>query len=215
MTPISILQNKMENLLMDGDITEASQEKISGMLVTLQRLKKIVRSLLLISRIENEQFAKTGDIPPQLLLSEVVEELKDKLEARGISVVQTIASTSPLRGINHDLLFQLFYNLINNAIRYNKEEGSIHISDKCSGEKGYAIVITDTGVGIHANELAGIFDRFKKSSKTTEEGYGLGLSIVKSIAQYHQINIEVSSAPGKGSSFSVLFPANIHAAAPY
>ncbi len=209
MTPISILQNKIENLLMDGDITEASQDKISGMLITLQRLKKIVRALLLISRIENEQFAKMEEVLPQVLLNEVVEELQDKLDARSIRVVQTISTSNPLRGINRDLLFQLFYNLVNNAIRYNKEGGSIHISETYSLEKGYAIVITDTGIGIPENELAMIFDRFKKSGKTTEEGYGLGLSIVKSIALYHQISIEVSSETGKGSVFSVFFPSAI------
>ncbi|GAC1428452.1 MAG: hypothetical protein NVSMB7_05310 [Chitinophagaceae bacterium] len=209
MTPISILQNKIENLLVDNEMSEASQEKITGMLNTLNRLKKIVRSLLLISRIENDQFAKTDHVKPHLLILEVVKELEDRLEARGIQIRQSISPDVLLYRINRDLLFQLIYNLVNNAIRYNKEEGAIKISDQYAREMSYKIMIEDTGTGIHENDLATIFGRFKKTSKLEGEGYGLGLSIVKSIAQYHDVNIEVKSVLGKGSVFTIIFPGSM------
>ncbi|AXY78137.1 sensor histidine kinase [Paraflavitalea soli] len=207
MTPISILQNKLENLMVDSDMNEALQEKTMGMMKTLNRLKKIVHSLLLISRIENDQFTRTDTINIEQLLQEVMEELGHRAEARGI----TVSITLPPDGIvipnmNHELIFQLFYNLINNAIRYNKENGQLFISAKISPLHTWTIYIQDTGIGIPAEELDTIFDRFKKANRSTGEGYGLGLSIVKSIAQYHTIRIEVSSEAGKGTVFSVVFP---------
>jgi len=208
MTPISILQNKLENLMMDNEMSEASQEKIIGMMNTLNRLKKIVRSLLFISRIENDQFVKTDHIKPRLLVEEVVKELEDRVEARGIDIRLDIYAELTLHGINRDLIFQLIYNLVNNAIRYNKEGGKILISDQLIQEKSYTIIIEDTGTGIPQNDLVNIFDRFKKS-KIAGEGYGLGLSIVKTIAQYHGISIDVRSVYGKGSAFNIIFPADM------
>jgi signal transduction histidine kinase len=209
MTPIGILQNKIENLMMDNEMNESSQEKITGMMNTLNRLKKIVRSLLQISRIENDQFAKTDQVNPHILIQEVVNELEDRLEARGIRVRQSVSRKLTLHHINRDLLFQLIYNLVNNAIRYNKEEGEIEISDEFIQGVSYKIMIADTGIGMHETAIETIFDRFKKTNKIEGEGYGLGLSIVKSIAQYHSMNIEVKSVYGKGSVFSIIIPGNI------
>jgi signal transduction histidine kinase len=115
-----------------------------------------------------------------------------------------------LHGVNRDLIFQLFYNLVNNAIRYNREEGEILISDKLVHGKSYSLSITDTGIGIGEKDLETIFDRFrKKSGQSGEEGYGLGLSIVKSIVRYHGMNIVVSSEVGSGSEFRLIFPREI------
>jgi signal transduction histidine kinase len=205
MTPITILQNKMENVMMDQELSETSREKVVSMLTILNRLKKIVRSLLLISRIENDQYVKTDQLKPSVLLEEVVDELKDRIELRKIRIVQSLSRSIVLTHVNRDLIFQLMYNLINNAIRYNQEEGEIEITDQIQRES-YIIHIKDSGVGIPAHDLENIFDRFKKAAKNTDEGYGLGLSIVKSIALYHDIRIEVQSEDGKGSTFSIHFP---------
>jgi two-component system sensor histidine kinase ArlS len=206
MTPITILQNKMENVMMDQELSETSREKVTSMLTILNRLKKIVRSLLLISRIENDQYVKTDQIKPSVLLEEVVDELKDRIELRKIRIVQSLSRSIVLTHVNRDLIFQLMYNLINNAIRYNQEEGEIKITDEIILGESYIIHIKDAGVGIPAHELETIFDRFKKAGKNGDEGYGLGLSIVKSIAQYHDIRIAVQSQYGKGSTFSIYFP---------
>lgn len=206
MTPISILQNKMENVMMDQELTETSREKVVSMMTILNRLKKIVRSLLLISRIENDQYVKTDSIKPYALVEEVVDELKDRIELRKIRIVQSLSHSIVLTHVNRDLIFQLLYNLINNAIRYNQEEGEIEITDQTIPSESYIIHIKDSGTGIPASELENIFDRFKKAGKEVGEGYGLGLSIVKSIAQYHDIRITVQSDYGTGSTFNIHFP---------
>lgn len=209
MTPISVLQTNIENMMVDEGISEYQQHKLSGMMKTLNRLKKIVQSLLYISRIENEQFSKTDSINVRSLISEVMDELSHRLEIRSIQFTNAISPEANLQRVNHDLLFQLFYNLINNAIRYNKEHGSISITDQYGLGQPYCLHIKDSGIGIRREDLGTIFNRFKKSGQTEEEGYGLGLSIVKSIIHYHDAEIKVSSEFGKGSDFCVIFPPGI------
>jgi len=208
MTPISILQNKMENL-MDSMPQEDEQEKITGMMQTLNRLKKIVRSLLLISRIENDQFGRQDNVAVFDLVKEVREELEDRIEAGHISIEINVSRSFTLYSVNRDLLFQLLYNLINNAIRYNKKSGSISISDEYKAGEPYVLTIEDTGIGIEKADLPFIFDRFKKAGSTSPEGFGIGLSIVKSIAQYHGIDLKLVSEKGLGTTCSVIFPAQM------
>lgn len=209
MTPISILQHKMENMLMDGALDEEMQHRITGMMKTLNRLKKIVQSLLLISRIENDQFARSDTFSIHALLTEVMEELGHRLEDRELQFSMNISREVVLQGLNHDLIFQLFYNLVNNAIRYNKQQGKIVISERKTADGVYAVRVTDTGIGIPAQELATVFNRFKKVERTEQEGYGLGLSIVQAIAGYHGISLEVESEQGRGTTFTVLFPPGV------
>ena len=205
MTPISILQNKIENLMEHAEVNDLIQQRLSEMLRTLSRLKKIVNSLLLISRIENEQFAKSDVVNARQLLEEVMEEISHRLEEKEIKFSTNLDPEITLQHVNHDLLFQLFYNLANNAIRYNKEQGSIELLD--SFENGiYSVFIKDTGIGIPEEELPLIFNRFKKANLAQTGGYGLGLSIVKSIADYHEIKLEVVSRVNEGTTLVVIFP---------
>lgn len=206
MTPISILQNKIENLMVDSELDEELQQKLTGMMKTLNRLKKIVHSLLLISRIENDQFARTDAVNIRSLIKDVMEELDHRATSRNLQVRMDIPSGVVIPNMNHDLIFQLFYNLINNAIRYNNEGGTITISARQTPGASRTIDIEDTGAGIPPEEIDTIFNRFKKANRSEGEGYGLGLSIVKSIAQYHNIRIDVQSTTGKGTVFSIVFP---------
>ena len=204
MTPISILQNKMENLLAEESASEAVQEHIVDMMKTLERLKKISRALLLISRIENEQFSKQEEIAPQMLFNEILEEIGHRFEEKNIKIDVNLVHNKRLSHINRDLLFQLFYNLINNAIKFNKENGRIEISDLIENDQ-YSIQISDNGEGIKAEEIPYVFDRFKKTGQANNAGYGLGLAIVKSIANYLNLMVQVESSKGEGASFKVVF----------
>lgn len=206
MTPISILQNKMENLLADDQITEDVAMRIVGMMKTLDRLKKISSALLFISRIENDQFVKLASVKPVDLLEDIREEISHRLEDKGLTLTIDVTDKVTLRNVNHDLLFQLFYNLINNAIKYNVEQGSVVVTDAFDQQGDYKITIKDTGIGIAPEDIDFIFDRFRKANLSENVGYGLGLSIVKSIAVYHNIDIKVASVVKQGSTFTITFP---------
>lgn len=208
MTPISILQTNVENMMMEENVTEEQQQKISSMMKTVSRLKKIVHSLLYISRIENDQFAKSETVNIYQLTDEIMEELSVRLETKSLHFSNEISRNILIKNVNHDLFFQLLYNLINNSIRYNKENGSIHLCDRYIQGQPYRIEIKDTGIGIRNEELASIFDRFK-SGKDKSEGFGLGLSIVKTIISFLGFEIKVASDFGKGTIFTIIIPAEM------
>jgi signal transduction histidine kinase len=205
MTPISILQTNVENMMMEENISEEQQEKISSMMKTVNRLKKIVHSLLYISRIENDQFAKSETVNIYQLTAEIMEELSVRMETKSLHFTNQISSNINVKNVNHDLFFQLLYNLINNAIRYNKENGSIYLRDRYEAGQSYMLEIKDTGIGIRKEELSLIFNRFK-SGKDKSEGFGLGLSIVKTIISFLGFEIKVASDFGKGTVFTIIIP---------
>jgi two-component system, OmpR family, sensor histidine kinase ArlS len=175
------------------------------MMKTISRLKKIVHSLLYISRIENDQFAKKDTVNVYNISTEIMEELSVRLETKSLHFSNQISSNINAKNVNHDLFFQLLYNLVNNAVRYNKENGSIHLSDHYEAGQPYILQIKDTGIGIKQEELNSIFNRFK-SGKDKSEGFGLGLSIVKTIISFHGFEIKVTSDFGKGTVFTVIIP---------
>jgi two-component system phosphate regulon sensor histidine kinase PhoR len=106
------------------------------------------------------------------------------------------------------LLHQLGYNLLDNAIKYTPAGGLVELSF-VAGEKGLRLVVRDTGLGIEEEEQRRIFDRFYRGDKARshgEGGTGLGLALVKQIAEVHHGTVEVASVAGEGSSFAVTFP---------
>jgi two-component system, OmpR family, sensor histidine kinase ArlS len=208
MTPISILQTNVENMMMEENITEEQQDKISSMMKTVNRLKKIVHSLLYISRIENDQFIKSDTVNIHQLSSEIMEELSMRLETKSLTFTNQLSPNILVKKVNHDLFFQLLYNLINNSIRYNKENGSILLLDHYVAGEPYVLEIRDTGIGIKQEDLGSIFNRFK-SGKDKSEGYGLGLSIVKSIIAFLGFEIKVTSVYGRWTIFSITIPAEM------
>jgi two-component system sensor histidine kinase ArlS len=206
MTPISILQSKIENMFERDDIVDELKTRLLEMQKILNRLKSITKTLLLISQIENEQFLKEDKISLSALLGEVYEEISIRLQDKNITYHAHIPEEWLLVNVNKFLLFNLFFNLINNAIKYNHENGEIKVVATRENNV-FIISVIDTGIGIGAAELPYIFNRFKKFRQSLQQdSFGLGLPIVKSIAAFHQITIEVISEKGKGSTFKLILP---------
>ena len=107
------------------------------------------------------------------------------------------------------LLYEIIYNLCDNAIKYNRPGGSVHVHvEPRSG--GAAVTVADTGIGIAPEHQSRIFERFyrvDKSHSKASGGTGLGLSIVKHAVAYHHGSIDLKSTPGKGTTITVTFPA--------
>ena len=104
---------------------------------------------------------------------------------------------------------QVLYNLISNAINYTGEDKNVYIRMRKEGEDCFRFEVRDTGAGIPADEINGIWDRYYRSKemhKRPVQGTGLGLSIVKSILEQHKFLFGVESEEGKGCVFYVLFP---------
>jgi signal transduction histidine kinase len=206
MTPISILQSKIENMFEQEDIADETKVRLIEMQKILNRLKSITKTLLLISQIENEQFLKEDKISLSELIHEVYEEISIRLQEKEISCKIDIPVEWELNHVNKFLLFNLFFNLVNNAIKYNKEHGEIKITGRADN-KLFIVEVADTGIGISTDRIPHIFNRFKKFSQSLQQdSFGLGLPIVKSIADFHHIHIEITSEPGIGTAFKLIFP---------
>ena len=204
LTPVSILQSKLENMLVSEELSEDHAQKLVESQRTLARLKNIIRTLLLISKIENEQYLKQESTTISSLMDEVVEEIEDRLAVKNITLHKVLESDYCISGCNRSLLHTMVFNLINNAIKYNQTAGSITLRGYQT-TTAYILEINDTGVGISSENLPYIFSRFKRFHKSDGDSFGLGLPIVKTIADFHRIAIEVSSQPDVGSSFRLLF----------
>lgn len=205
LTPISILQNRFENLIAEGSLTHEAEQKVLESLKTLSRLGKIIKTLLMISKIENDQFLRQDHLKLKEFLEEVVSEIKDRLEDRKIKLSWEWQGDHELSKCNRTLLFTMFFNLMNNAIRYNVEAGSIIVKGKPEGDK-FKVEIEDKGQGIEEEHLKDIFSRFKRFRIKDNESYGLGLPIVKTICTFHGVEISIQSMVGKGTSVGLLFP---------
>ena len=206
MTPISILQSKIENMFEQEDLADEPKTRLLEMQRILNRLKSITKTLLLISQIENEQFLKEDSMPLHELLQEIYDEISIRLPEKNISYTVDIPENMGLVGVTKFLMFNLFFNLINNAIKYNREDGDIKVV-AARENNTWVVLIIDSGIGISAEDLPFIFNRFKKlRASLKQDSFGLGLPIVQSIAAFHEIKIEVQSEKDRGSVFKLILP---------
>lgn len=202
LTPIALLKSRFENLLQNESLDENAFDKIAGSLKTLDMLKKIINNLLLISRIENNQYEANEEINFYEIINDVEEDLQDRIEDKGIQFVNKMKNDLAFRG-NKTLLHILIYNLVTNAIKYNKQDGSIIVNDGFV-QNQYFISIADSGIGMSASQIENIFNRFARVN-SDQEGQGLGLAIAKSIAVFHHIEIKVISNINEGTIFTLYF----------
>jgi signal transduction histidine kinase len=166
------------------------------------RMSKIVDDLLLLTEIESGQLAQPQRVLLKDILSEELERVRTLAGSRKIAVSQPEDLV-----INGDAqsLKQLLGNLVDNAVKYTPEHGTITLSLFRDGSWA-RLEVTDTGIGISSEHLPHIFDRFYRVDKARSRasgGTGLGLAIVKGIAEQHGGKVNVTSEPGKGSTFTV------------
>lgn len=203
LTPISIISSRLENILLQEELSEASENKMHASLKTLNRLKSIINSLLLISKVENNQYDKAEVVMIAGIIMEIQEELEDRLEEKHLTFKNNIKYIYSIMG-NRPLMHTLLFNLINNAIKYNKPKGSITVADELK-EDVYVLEITDTGAGMDQQQIENAFNRFEKFETEEKESYGLGLAIVKSITAFHGIRVKIDSVKDRGTSIFLIF----------
>jgi len=207
-TPLTVLRTHWEDELSNKELPDTFKEKLVRDIETITRLSKLINNLLLLS---NSEYSPLRADFEKLDLTDVVKEVVSNTIVLGELKNQTINTVelTPVfvRG-DKAKLYQLFFNLIDNAVKYTPEGGHIDISVK--KEKYFAIVeIKDNGIGIPATDLPNIFRRFYRVHKDRSKklgGNGLGLAIVKLITDIHNGEIEVESQVEKGSSFRIKLP---------
>ena len=185
-TPIAIIQGKLEVLLDSNKLDEDQINQISSAQHTLNRLKNLSTSLSILTRIENKEFDKVQALDFSNELEKMLEEFKELIGLKSITLTTEIQSGVSVE--MDDILCELLLtNLINNAIRHNLEDGTIHISLNSE-----ALEITNSGPDLEGdpNEL---FQRFKKSNQSAAS-LGLGLAIVKKICDLYGCRLSYSQS---------------------
>jgi len=210
-SPISAIVQNM-NLILDGlvgETTEKQRHLLSRAKERSKGLLDLIADLLEISKIEAGMTVQCKEpLRVEEVVRTVVELMEGEARAKGISLTtQLDASLPPVLG-DKENLEGVFTNLVSNAIKYTPEGGTVHI-ETCADGDYVKTVVKDTGIGISADDLPQIFDKFSrvKTEKTRGiVGTGLGLSIVKNIVETHLGSIVVESEEGKGTAFTVLLP---------
>jgi signal transduction histidine kinase len=207
-TPLAVLRTHWEDELNNPDLPMEVKQKLVGDIEVISRLTRVINNLLLLSQTE---FADTGfdmtTVRVDELLQEIVSETEVLAGMKSQELTLDISQPAVVRG-DHDRLYQLFFNLIDNAVKYTPESGRITVS--LGVEEGEAVVrIQDSGTGIPDADLPHVFERFYRVNKDRSPetgGSGLGLSSCKMIAESHKGSIAVTSHSGEGSTFAVRLP---------
>jgi signal transduction histidine kinase len=202
LTPISIIQSKLDNILSIENLSDSDHLKVMDSRHTLGRLTKMVRTLLMMSRIENEEYLLTEKVTINSVVNNVVEEIEDKIQAKELELKLELNESIPVIDGNENLLFILIYNLVNNAIRYT-QKGYIKIETNLINQQ-IVLKISDTGLGISEENLPQIFSRFKNFNNH-KDSFGLGLALAKKICDYHKTEINVNSEINVGTTFTLTF----------
>jgi signal transduction histidine kinase len=208
LTPTSILQSRFENMLQDPTLPEQHGRQIVESQRTLYRLRNTVRTLLLIANIENDQYLRDASVSLRQTVDDVAEELDDRRQQREISLHIDLTPDYTVPQANATLLHTLLRNLLSNALKYNHEGGQVRVLGRPRPSGGYSLRVEDDGPGIAPDNVPLLFDRFRRFHATgpkAPEGYGLGLPIAQTIAQFHKAVLRAESVLGKGTAFVVDF----------
>ncbi|OGX37835.1 MAG: hypothetical protein A3C36_05965 [Omnitrophica WOR_2 bacterium RIFCSPHIGHO2_02_FULL_52_10] len=207
-TPLTVLKGEIELGLkthLHPDRCRAILEVCSS---EISRISRLVDTLLFLSNADEEKISlDSKPVPMNRVMEEMAEQARILSESKGIQVELTNGVDVVLQG-DEMRLKQLLLNLIDNAVKYTPAAGRVMMGSRV--ENGHLeLKVADSGIGIAAQDLQRIFDRFYRADKSrgqVDGSYGLGLSICKWIAEAHSGTIRVESSPGKGSAFYVTLP---------
>lgn len=169
------------------------------------RMRSLVSDIITLSELDERALYRQAEpVDLYTLAEEAVETLKSAAMLRGVTV-QLSGGPTLVKGVR-ELLSELIYNLLDNAIRYNRDNGTVSVrtADR-------TLSVRDTGIGIPRHHQSRIFERFYRVDKSRSKatgGTGLGLAIVKHITQQHHAELTLKSAEGIGTEITVTFPKN-------
>ena len=210
-TPISIILLSMEalkRLVKKDDVNSA--ELIEDVTEEALKMKDLVEKLLFLARNDSGNISlQKEDINITELINDNIEKYKKLSFEKNISFEKDVTDGMYMQG-DKKLIDSLISIIIDNAVKYNKENGEIYTEAQYinyENNKYVKIKIRDTGIGIKKTELNRVFERFHREDESRSKmisGYGLGLSIAKEIVENHQGKISVESQVGEGSAFTIL-----------
>jgi heavy metal sensor kinase len=207
-TPLAALRTEAEVALRSPRSPDRDTRTLENLLEEIERLTRLVSHLLFLSRQDagshmgHDQFVRLDD-----LVREVGDHMEIAAQGKDIKLVVNFQDSCEVIG-DADRLRQLFFNLLDNAIKYTPPGGSVTVQGRpTNGET--RVTVADTGIGIPADHLPHVFDRFYRvdpSRSSETDGTGLGLSICRSIAEAHSARVEIESKVGRGTRVTLAIP---------
>lgn len=205
-TPLSVIKGELEVTLKRIRSAQEYESVLLSNMEEVNRIIRIVEELLLLARFDSKAISlQNVKIDVNSMLVNLVKDMKILSNQKSISISFDSPAHCHVNG-DEEKLKLLFQNVIDNAIKYSPEGGKIKV-ELLQKDNFAAIVIQDNGIGISEKDCPHIFDRFYRVDNARSGiGFGLGLSIAKSITEAHQGEISVKSIVGAGSTFSVHLP---------
>ena len=205
-TPLTVIRGQLEVALFTARTEEQYREAMADALEGVDRLSNIVRALLMLSQAESGQLAlQKSSLDFAELVGDLVDQHQIPAEAQGVHLSAELPPTCMIYA-DRIQIERLISNLLGNAIKYTPAGGQVKVRLQGEGER-VKFIVEDTGVGIAADHLPHIFDRFYRvPSADPEKGLGLGLSFVAWIVKAHGGTIEVDSKLRQGTRFTVFLP---------
>jgi len=205
-TPLTRLRGTAEMALASPPDIDRYREALADCVEESDRVLVMLNTLMDISEAESGTMQlRREPVPLGDVVARAIDLYRDVAEAKGVYLTVG-ASEDVVVTADRTRLEQVAANLIDNAVKYTLPGGRVDVDVRRDGDAA-VLQVRDTGPGIPADEVPRIFDRlFRGDTSRTERGLGLGLSLVKAIVEAHGGTVEVSSEPGKGSTFTVRLP---------
>ena len=216
-TPLTSISGFAEILKNGGTDEQTTKDFANTIYEETQRMISLVNDIIKLSKLDEKSISQEKEeINLTELSKEVITPLLPVAEKKNVKIDLEAENQVFINGVR-SVIFEMIYNLVENAIKYNKNDGKVivkvsKISENPSSKKQNVVLsVSDTGIGIPKNEQERIFERFYRIDKSRSKesgGTGLGLSIVKHGAKYHNAKVTLSSQEGKGSTFTIYFEDN-------
>lgn len=194
-TPLARLRAELEELSEAGDDQEEARARTAAALGEAERLQAMFEALLRIARLQSGPQETDRPVNLSLLLEDAVELHRPAAEDRRLDLTTRIAPGLQIQG-DRDLVFQMVSNLLDNAIKFTPEGGTISLEGRAVAG-GVDVVVADTGPGVAPEERSRVLERFYRGSRGEAAGFGLGLSLVAAAAERHGAELRLEDAsPG-------------------
>ena len=205
-TPLAIIRSELEYAQKQSAESDTT-ESLNSALDEVDRLKKLSDDLLLLAKLDSASLTmKVQAVRLDELLADCVRKMNTIADTKRISLSLRIHDVMEFEG-DEDELGRAILNLLDNAIKYSREGGTVEITTRGS-DRGVEMMVRDHGVGMTEDEAKFVFERFHRSnsSRSQHDGNGLGLAIVRKILEVHGGSVSVESKPGDGSAFTIALP---------
>ncbi len=205
-TPLTSISGFAE-IMKSGMAKEEDMKRFAGNIYNeAKRMIALVGDIIKLSKFdEGSEVAEFTDVDVAAVVNENIERMMGQAESKNVEIHSECENINI--NAHYGVIDEMIYNLMENAIKYNKENGKVTVSWKSLGEK-MELIVEDTGIGIPYADQSRVFERFYRVEKSHSKeigGTGLGLSIVKHGAAMHDAKLELSSEPDKGTKIKIIF----------